>query len=256
MKQLLITIAAVLLVGCGESQPPEPPTTKAPEISIQAAANQGNIEAVKKHIFVGADVNAKDKYGDNSLNLSARVGHKIIVKLLIADGADVNIKDENGFTPLHSSASSGHDEIAELLITKGANVNAVNDDGFTPLDWAIRLNKTKTIVLLRKHGGKHGTIHGAALGGDIEAVKEFLAAGTDVNVKDVFFRQTPLHNAAAEDHNEIAELLVAGGADVNAKDMYGQTPLDSAISLKPTETADLLRKHGAKTAEELKAAGN
>jgi hypothetical protein len=29
--------------------------------------------------------------------------------------------------------------------------------------------------LLRKHGGKYGTIYGAAGGGDIEAVKEFSA---------------------------------------------------------------------------------
>ena len=268
MKPLVLTtIAAVVLVGCGESQQsvpvpeakpvaeaatPEPTTVKAPDISIHQAAKDGNIEAVKQHLAAGTDVNAKDKYGDNSLNLSARVGHKIIVKLLIADGADVNIKDENGFTPLHSSASSGHDEIVELLIANGADVNAKEEEGQTPLDWAIRLNKTKTIVLLRKHGGKHGTIHGAALGDDIEAVKEFLAAGADVNVKDVFFRQTPLHNAAAEDHNEIAELLVAGGADVNAKGTIGVTPLDMADG----ETADLLRKHGGKTSEELKAEGN
>ena len=35
----------------------------------------------------------------------------------------------------------------------------------------------------------------------------------------------------------------------------GITPLDFAIVDKQSETADLLRKHGAKTAEELKAEG-
>ena len=50
---------------------------------------------------------------------------------------------------------------------------------------------------------------------------------------------------------EIAELLIAKGADVNAKDEDGDTPLDNAKH-KP-ETADLLRKHGGKTGEELKA---
>ena len=39
MKNLLITtIAAVVLVGCGESQSLEPPTAKAPDISIDEAA--------------------------------------------------------------------------------------------------------------------------------------------------------------------------------------------------------------------------
>jgi hypothetical protein len=65
------------VVGCGESQQsapapeakpsepvaeaakPEPPTAKAPAISIYDAAKAGNIEAVKQHLDAGADVNAK-----------------------------------------------------------------------------------------------------------------------------------------------------------------------------------------------------
>ena len=68
MKHLLLTtIAAVLVVGCGESQSPEPPTAKAPDISIHDAAFEGNIEAVKKHLANGADVNAKTKNGRTPL---------------------------------------------------------------------------------------------------------------------------------------------------------------------------------------------
>jgi len=67
---------------------------------------------------------------------------------------------------------------------------------------------------------------------------------------------TPLHEAALWGHNEVAELLIANGADVNAKTDDDQTPLDNAIKYKRTETTDLLRKHGGKTAKELKAAGN
>jgi uncharacterized protein YcfL len=53
MKHLLLaTIAAVLLVGCGESQSPEPPTAKAPYISIHEGAQAGNIEAVKQHLLM------------------------------------------------------------------------------------------------------------------------------------------------------------------------------------------------------------
>ena len=64
MKHLLITtIAAVLVVGCGESQSPEPPTAKAPDISIHDAAEKGKIEAVKQHLAAGTDVNAKDDNG-------------------------------------------------------------------------------------------------------------------------------------------------------------------------------------------------
>jgi len=64
-----------------------------------------------------------------------------------------------------------------------------------------------------------------------------------------------LHNAAWKGHVEIAKLLIVKNADVNAKDVEGQTPLDWAEEEKHKEIADLLRKHGGKTAEELKAAG-
>ena len=42
---------------------------------------------------------------------------------------------------------------------------------------------------------------------------------------------------------------------MNAKDEDGKTPLDWAVDEDQTETADLLRKHGGKTGEELKAEG-
>ena len=114
--------------------------------------------------------------------------------------------------------------------------------------------QTETADLLRKHGAKSGaedSIHIAARTGNHEAVKQHLAAGTDVNAKDGTGR-TPLHWAAFGGYKEIVELLIANGAEVNAKDDDDQTPLDWAIKYKQTETADLLRKHGGKTGEELK----
>ena len=45
------------------------------------------------------------------------------------------------------------------------------------------------------------------------------------------------------------------GADPNQKDFENKTPLDEAIKAKATETAELLRKHGGKTGEELEAEG-
>ena len=128
MKQrLLTTIAAVLLVGCGESQQSAPksktPTVEAPDISISEAALNENIEAVKQHIAAGTDVNARDN---------------------------------GGSTPLHQAAINGHKEIAELLIANGADVNAKTDAGVTPLDDAIGRKHSETADLLRKHGAKTG----------------------------------------------------------------------------------------------------
>jgi ankyrin repeat protein len=64
-----------------------------------------------------------------------------------------------------------------------------------------------------------------------------------------------IHIAAMQGNLEAVKQHIAAGADVNAKDVNGYTPLDWAIFNKDTETADLLRKHGGKTADELKAEG-
>ena len=66
---------------------------------------------------------------------------------------------------------------------------------------------------------------------------------------------TPLHQAVFSGYKEMAEMLIAKGADVNAKDKHGETPLNWAIDYNQADLADLLRKHGGKTGEELKAAG-
>ena len=99
------------------------------------------------------------------------------------------------------------------------------------------------------------SIHDATRTGDIEVVKQHIAAGTDVNAKTALDKWTPLLLAAWYGHKEIADLFIANGADVNANGADGRTPLDWAIKYKRTETADLLCKHGGKTTEELKAEG-
>ena len=185
MKQPLITIAAVVLVGCGESQQsvpqaetkpvepvaeastPEPPTVKAPDISIHDAAMKGNIEAVKQHLAAGTDVNIKTDRGLTPLHYA---NNKETIELLLAKGADVNAMDADERSPLHYAAERGFKEIAKLLIAKGADVNAKDVKGDTPLDWGVDITvkdkktnnpqdwgKVEIIAdFLRKHGGKTG----------------------------------------------------------------------------------------------------
>jgi ankyrin repeat protein len=142
-SQLIAIVAAVLVVGCGES---------APDISINKAARTGNIEAVKQHIAAGTDVNSKDKgkWGGGTAPLHW-AATKEIAELLISKSADVNAKANDGWTPLHWAADKGHKEIVELLIAAGADVNARSRWGGTP-----SRKHPEIADLLRKHGGKTG----------------------------------------------------------------------------------------------------
>jgi ankyrin repeat protein len=95
------------------------------------------------------------------------------------------------------------------------------------------------------------SIHTAVGRGNIEAVKQHLAAGTDVNAKDKK-GFTPLHKVGSGRINrgrnkEVAELLIANGADLEAKTNQGYTPLCHACtrSGKSLEVVELLIVKGA-----------
>jgi len=127
---------------------------------------------------------------------------------------------------LHKACEKGNIEAVKQHLADGADVNVKGDGGRTPL-------------------------HEAAIEGHTEVVELLIDKGADVNAMDELEGLTPLHLAAAWGHKEVVELLIDKGADVNAMDDTGRTPLDYAEG----ETADLLRKHGGKTGEELKAEG-
>ena len=82
----------------------------------------------------------------------------------------------------------------------------------------------------------------------------FAGSAAGVFLAIAYLGMTPLHVTAWFGHKELTELLLAKGADVNAKSNYG-TPLDLTNQQGKTETANLLRKHGGKTREELQAKG-
>ena len=126
--------------------------SEAPVTSIQVAAENGNLKALKKLLDDGADVNAKDSSGSTPLHNAA--GQKEIAELLITKGANVIATNMHGMTPLHIAAQLGCKEVVELLITKGADVNAIDIDGSTPLNYAKSYKSTED--LLRKHGAKTG----------------------------------------------------------------------------------------------------
>lgn len=93
-----------------------------------------------------------------------------------------------------------------------------------------------------------GTLFNAAVAGNLEAVKQHIAAGTDLNQKDpnpLGTKGSSLHAAAAFGYTEVAVALIEGGADVNQKDKEGQTPLHTAAFFCYPEIVQSLLENGA-----------
>ena len=103
---------------------------------------------------------------------------------------------------------------------------------------------------------KYGStpLHLSAYAGHKEIVELLIKNNADLSVKDKDGAAS-LHYAAAGGQMETTGFLISKGADVNLKNKIYETPLDAAIDWGDSKTADLLRKHGGKTGEELKAEG-
>ena len=223
MKYLITAIAALVLVGCRESKESASSSELKPNAPV-----------------------AGSKAPDISINDAALFGDIEAIKQHLAAGTDVENKDPFGLTPLSLAKNK---EIIKLLINAGADVNNKDSFGGTPL------------------------IHAE----NREIIKLLINAGAEVNYAPEN-GITSLANAVLRKDKESAKLLISSGGNVNSIDREGSTPLNTAIfcmemlkvdeeiglnandiaasRVTLTEIIKLLRKHGGKMAEELKAAGN
>ena len=87
------------------------------------------------------------------------------------------------------------------------------------------------------------TLVGAARTGDLEAIKQHIVDGADVNA--LHFEMPPLTWAALMGQTQAAELLLQHGADINGRNKDGNTALHLAAFFGRADVAKLLLENGA-----------
>ena len=214
----LLCLVLVLLfaaVGCENKLNKLPEVTKSteqtePTKSLHEAAADGDIDQVKSLLSRGAEVSAKDDYGQTPLHYAVVKGQKNIVEFLLTKGARIGPKDNAGRTPLHYAAGAGQNygrgvgdsDIARLLLDKGANINAEDKWSWTPLHYAT-LTRHKAVLELLINGGA-----------DLSAVNE--RARTALSLARgglrVVARGWPAASEVLGRYGDIADLLCKDGS--------------------------------------------
>jgi len=116
------------------------------------ASMTGNVTRMQMLHLTGANVNIRTACC-TPLFLAAGSGNTEAVRFLIRQGADVNARERFGQTPLSEAAFYGNVGVIEELLKNGADVNALGDDG-TALDVATKANKASVADLLKHYGGR------------------------------------------------------------------------------------------------------
>jgi ankyrin repeat protein len=125
---------------------------------LHFAAQDGDIEQVKRLLAEGFQPNVFDELGKTPLHYAAERGHLDVMRLLIASGADVNANDESviGDTPLRDVASNCSFEVAKILVDAGADPTIPGWMRLTALDKAKERKKPEGLRVLEllEHAAK------------------------------------------------------------------------------------------------------
>lgn len=184
-----------LLVHAGADMYVETYTTEweQPYTAAMMAAEQEDLEQLKKFLDCGYDVNYQNAPGTTLLMYCAGLDWPHGVQLMLEYGANPSIKDKDGRTALFYATSYHivcYDESIDYLLEYGADINAVDNEGNTALlaiaDKEIEGDETHLALIWR---------------------------GIDVNIRNKS-GQTALSIAKQHGHKRLmAELLEAGAID-------------------------------------------
>jgi len=189
------------------------------------AAEQGQLETLKKCLDNAVDINVTNRQGRTAIINASLNKHYECVSFLISAGADIDKQDQTCFNPFLLSCLNNDLTLLRLVLPANPNLD-----------------------LLTRFGGVG--ITPASEKGHVEIVRELLEK-TEMNVNHTnFVGWTPLLEAivlndGGDKQQQIVKLLLDHGANPHMTDKYGKKPLELAKEKGYTEIAELLVAAGA-----------
>ena len=218
-------------------------------ISLFEAIESRDIEAVRRLVQSGADVNEMTYSGSTPLHVAIYYGEVEILQILIDAGANPNKNDGSGNSPIHVAVRQDDPEILRTLVEGGANVNEKDALGNPAIQVAVVRNMPEMVQILIDAGGDpnetnhlgNPMIHEALIHGNTEVVRILVDAGADVNAHEKSSRfsvregVTPLLTAVSYDYLEIVRILIDAGAEVLGDGHLTPSPFDEVLRIGDSE---------------------
>ena len=226
--------ALICLIGHGASLEEE---NEKHQKVLHCAAEGGHVEMLQILLDQGADINycGKSFDGQPPVMWAFWEGHVKAFELLLSEDV-LNGSLIGGLQDLLCSAAEfGSVEILKLLLGKGALINKPDYRNKTALVYAARGGHAEATMFLLEQGAhikidegplKVNALHEAICLSHVNVIKEMLASGADIELKD--FGRTPLQYATGIAHPETIKLLIDNGANLQV-DLVGSLLIDDSI---------------------------
>lgn len=120
------------------------------------AARYARVALVEYLLRHGADVNAYTHWGTTALIEAVRKGNRVVVKDLLNAGADVNQFDNKHESALFDAVKYRRLWAVNMLLYRNAEVSIRNDKGFTPLRYAIEEHQPQIVAVLKNNDAGDG----------------------------------------------------------------------------------------------------
>ena len=193
---------------------------------LMTAASTGNADAVKVLLDHGADINAKDlTNGQTALMFAAAVNRAAVIKTLIARGADANVTTKVVRMERVQVDANGN-PLPPAEGTRGAAAEGAQRGGGGGQRGGGDRILGATVI------GGLAALHFAAREGQMDAIRELVEGGADVNLQSAGDKTPPITEVVINGHVDIAKYLLDHGANPKIANADGLTPLFATMDIR------------------------